>query len=315
MNRLTINIKGFDYRLVTESSIDHIRDLEAKLNAKIDLLCAKADVSLQDALVLIALNLMDSESSDDAQVNQMREEFYKLKLHCSRLEKLISKFGIDVQSDSNTAILGTDDAEEYDEVSSAEENNENLDEADTLDEFSAEEYTLTSILEDIMSNSDNSADKAIDHSIDSCEDTTIDDYIENNTDNPAEENTIDDSTIEDLTQSVTAEIFTESEDDSESTFDIENVFNRLEMSAESEAENTEPEEPSEASALGENLTEKDEVNINIRQFDPEKSFEDDMQMQRNDDCMRELALVLKKANQETEQIRKEVNSIRQRFLY
>ncbi len=71
---------GNEYRLVTESSPEHIHNIEQQLNDQILSLCGKRiDIAYQDALVLISLNLLDTKNAYEKKIDELIEENDKLK--------------------------------------------------------------------------------------------------------------------------------------------------------------------------------------------------------------------------------------------
>ncbi len=72
---------GNEYRLVTESSPEHIHNIEQQLNDQIISLCGKRiDIAYQDALVLISLNLLDTKNAYEKKIDELIEENDKLKV-------------------------------------------------------------------------------------------------------------------------------------------------------------------------------------------------------------------------------------------
>ena len=90
MNKITINVNGKDYRLVTESEPEHIQGIEKELNDQINSLCGKRiDIGFQDALVLIALNLFDARSSNEEKIKELTNEITQLKAQNFQLQSQI----------------------------------------------------------------------------------------------------------------------------------------------------------------------------------------------------------------------------------
>lgn len=75
MNRIRVNILGNEYTITTENSEERVRDIERQLNRKLDeLKDTRYNMSSVDALVILALNLMDEISDTESSADRMREQ-------------------------------------------------------------------------------------------------------------------------------------------------------------------------------------------------------------------------------------------------
>lgn len=75
MNRIKVNILGNQYTISTDNSEERVREIERQLGSKLDeIMDVRYTLSSVDALVILALNLMDEISETEEGADRMREQ-------------------------------------------------------------------------------------------------------------------------------------------------------------------------------------------------------------------------------------------------
>lgn len=75
MNRIKVNILGNQYTISTENSEERVRDIERQLTQRLDEITdGRSTLSSVDALVILALNLMDDINETETAADRMREQ-------------------------------------------------------------------------------------------------------------------------------------------------------------------------------------------------------------------------------------------------
>ena len=94
LNRVVVNIDGFDYTVVSEDNEDYIRKNAALVDKNIQDIKSATTLSSMTAAVLAAMNISDlyyraKESSDGlrAQIKDYAEECAKLRAEVARLKR------------------------------------------------------------------------------------------------------------------------------------------------------------------------------------------------------------------------------------
>ncbi|MEG1687565.1 MAG: cell division protein ZapA [Angelakisella sp.] len=75
MNRIKVNILGSNYTLTTDTPESRVREIERELSTKLnEIRDSRANISSVDALVILALNLMDEIGETEHGADRMREQ-------------------------------------------------------------------------------------------------------------------------------------------------------------------------------------------------------------------------------------------------